>query len=64
MNIAQLSDKQISRLRNGHSVRVKEGTGHQDIALGEMNMKKCIKCFKKVHNKKLSSKLVIANLYL
>ena len=47
MNIAQLSDKQISRLRNGHSVRVKEGTGHQDIALGEMNMKKCIKCFKK-----------------
>ena len=28
MDIADLSKKQISRLRNGHSVRVKRGKGH------------------------------------
>ena len=47
MDIEKLSDKQISRLRNGHSVRVKAGKGHMGVAMGEMNMKKCTKCFKK-----------------
>ena len=47
MDIAKLSDKQISRLRNGHSVRVKSGKGHMGVAMGEHNMKKCKKCFMK-----------------
>ena len=44
MDIAKLSDKQISRLRNNHPVRMKKGTGHK-ISLNEKNMKKCSKCF-------------------
>ena len=46
MDIAGLSDKQISRLRNKHPVRMKKGTGHK-ISLNEKNMKKCSKCFSK-----------------
>jgi len=46
MDIAELSDKQISRLRNKHPVRMKKGTGHK-LSLNEKNMKKCSKCFSK-----------------
>ena len=38
MDIAGLSDKQISRLRNKHPVRMKKGTGHK-ISMNEKNMK-------------------------
>ena len=46
MEIGNLSRKQISRLRNGHAVRVKKGKGHS-LKLNDSNLKKCTKCFAK-----------------
>jgi hypothetical protein len=45
VNIANLSKKQISRLRNGHPVRVKKGDGHKVELKCDKKAKKLNKCF-------------------
>jgi hypothetical protein len=54
IDIANLSKKQISRLRNGHSVRVVKGNGHKVKISCDKKAKKCMKCFQKGKGMNLS----------
>jgi hypothetical protein len=54
IDIANLSKKQISRLRNGHSVRVAKGSGHKVKLNCDKKAKKCMKCFQKGKGMNLS----------
>jgi hypothetical protein len=54
MDIADLSKKQISRLRNGHSVRVKRGKGHTVELTCPKKAKKMSACFAKNKGMNLS----------
>jgi len=54
MDIADLSKKQISRLRNGHSVRVKRGKGHTVEQTCPKKAKKMSACFAKNKGMNLS----------
>ena len=54
IDIAGLSKKQISRLRNGHPVRVMKGNAHKVKVGCEKKGKKCMKCFQQGKGMNLS----------